>query len=134
MTYRDTRYSCPRCRVELSRRHHRESWRCATCRGVAVDTAALLRTLHHLAPELLPGGGASGIETPSRAGDRLPCPACSKPMDAVSLRGVEIDRCYHDQLMWFDATELDRVFDAVLEDHDAQRGWLDRLRDLLFAN
>ena len=49
---------------------------------------------------------ASLLATPERTGDRLPCPACDKPMSPVSLRGVEIDRCYHDQLLWFDPTEL----------------------------
>ena len=129
MTYRELRLGCPRCGEQLHRRTHRETWQCGTCRGVAVDDAGLLRRIYHLAPEL-----ALEIETPERSGERLRCPACGKEMAAVSLRGVAIDRCYHDQLLWFDATELDRVFDAVIEDHDAQRSWLERLRDLLFAN
>jgi Zn-finger nucleic acid-binding protein len=129
MTYRDHRMTCPRCGVELHRRTHRETWSCRTCRGAAVEDASLVRRIYHLAPELVPD-----IATTTRPGHALLCPACRKPMSPVALRGVAIDRCYQDQLLWFDATELDRVLDAVLEDQDAQRGWLERLRDLLFAN
>ena len=36
--------------------------------------------------------------------------------------------------MWFDATDLDRVIDVAIADHEARKGWGQKLRDLLFAN
>ena len=134
--YRDQRLSCPRCRAELERRTRRDAWRCRTCGGAAVELATLLRTLHHLAPELVPRGGIDGVFTPARrsAGRKLPCAACGRAMRPVSLQDVELDRCHDDDLIWFDAQALDRVLDAVIERHDASRGWLQRLLDFVFAN
>jgi Zn-finger nucleic acid-binding protein len=134
--YRDHRLSCPRCREELDRRTRRDAWRCRKCGGVALELSTLLRRLHHIAPELVPRGGIDGVFTPSRrsATRKLPCAACGRAMRPVSLQDVELDRCHDDDLIWFEADALDRVLDAVIERHDAERGWLQRLRDFVFAN
>ena len=132
MTYRDQLLSCPRCASPLDRRTARESWPCPACRGVAVDLEELARLLARVVPDR----GTAKVETPARATDAraLICAACGLPMRAVELHGVALERCDKDQLVWFDATKLDALIDAVIEDADARRSWHQKLRDLLFAN
>ena len=132
MIYRDQHLSCPRCQSPLDRRDRRESWPCAACNGVAVDLEELARLLARVVPER----GTSKVETAARTADEraLLCAACGQPMRAVELHGVAIERCDKDELVWFDATKLDGLIDAVIEDADARRSWHQKLRDLLFAN
>ena len=88
-----------------------------------------------ISPDLVPGGGIDGLRTyPRRNAESLPCAACAKPMRAVRLEGVEIDRCYQDELIWFDPAELDRVLASAIERIEERRGWLARLLDHLYAN
>ncbi len=134
MTYRDRLLSCPRCGLELRRQHRRDAWRCAKCRGVLVGIAELIRQLHGVAP--MPRRGGAGVEMRTRSPDRerVACAACASTMTPVVFHGVELDRCYDDELVWFDTVELERVLDAAIAEHDARRSWLDKLFDLLFAN
>lgn len=133
MTYRDQLLSCPRCAKPLDRRTQRESWPCPACGGVAIDSEELSRLLARVVPSL---GTAEKLATPSRATSEraLICAACGQPMRPVELHGVALDRCDRDELIWFDATKLDLLIDAVIEDADARRSWHQKLRDLLFAN
>jgi Zn-finger nucleic acid-binding protein len=133
--YRDIRLSCPRCRVELDRKNRRESWRCSRCLGFAVETGTVVRKLYMISPDLVPGGGADGLPTyPRRNAQVLPCAACGKPMRPVRLQGVEIDRCYQDEMIWFDPDELDQVLTSAIERMDTRRSWIGRLLDRLYAN
>lgn len=133
VTYRDQLLSCPRCAKPLDRRAQRESWPCHACDGVAVDSEELSRLLARVVPSL---ATAEPIVTPARTTTEraLICAACGQPMRAVELHGVALDRCYRDELIWFDAAELDELLDAVIEDAEARRSWHQKLRDLLFAN
>jgi Zn-finger nucleic acid-binding protein len=133
MTYRDQLLSCPRCAKPLHRRLQRESWPCPACEGIAIDSEELTRLLARLVPELATAGV---VETSARATSEraLICAACGQPMTPVQLHGVPLDRCYRDELIWFDADKLDRLLDAVIADAEARKGWAQKLRDLLFAN
>ena len=55
-------------------------------------------------------------------------------MQPVALHGVELDRCTHVEMLWFEAKQLDVVIDAAMNEVEARKGWGQRLRDLLFAN
>jgi Zn-finger nucleic acid-binding protein len=49
-------------------------------------------------------------------------------MEPVFLGGVDVDRCYHDELMWFDRGELALVVDVAHDQHrERARSWLVRL-------
>lgn len=136
MLYRDRMLTCPRCEATLQRRAATESWLCRGCGGVAVEISELIRILARFAPDLVPHGGVRGLETRALAATApaLRCAACNQPMTPVELHGVRLERCYQDQLVWFDETQLDVVIDAAIADHEARKGWGRRLRDLLFAN
>lgn len=133
MTYRDQLLSCPRCAKPLHRRLQRESWPCPACGGIAIDSEELTRLLARLVSEHTTSGV---IETPARSSTEraLICAACGQPMRTVQLHGVALDRCYRDELVWFDADKLDQLLDAVIADAEARKGWAQKLRDLLFAN
>ena len=132
MTYRDRLLTCPRCGKPLQRRTRRERWPCHACKGVAVETSEVVRLLARVVPDFT----GHTLDTEDRAPHETPliCAACGQPMRPVALQGVALDRCDKDQLVWFDATELDRVIDGAIADHEARKGWAKRLRDLLFAN
>lgn len=136
MLYRDRLLSCPRCGKGLERKTRHGSWPCRACGGVAVELGELIRILGRFAPSLVPRGGIDGLETraSARTAPALRCPACTRPMTPVELHGVRLDRCYQDQLVWFDVHQLDVVIDAAIAGHEARKGWGQRLRDLLFAN
>ncbi len=136
MTYRDRLLTCPRCGSMLEHRTRRESWPCQACGGVAVEVGELIRLLHGVAPDLLAHRGADSFETPPRISLDPPviCAACGQPTKPVIFHGVELDRCLKDELVWFDPTELDRVLDAAIAAHEARKSWIEKLRDLLYAN
>ena len=133
MTYRDQLLSCPRCAKPLHRRLQRESWPCPACEGIAIDSEELTRLLARVVTELATTGI---VDTPARASSEraLICAACGQSMKPVALHGVPLDRCYRDELIWFDAGKLDQLLDAVIADAEARKGWAQKLRDLLFAN
>lgn len=103
---------------------------------MAIEVGELIRLFLRFAPDLLPRGGASGLETLAWPSARPPinCAACGKPMEPVMLHGITVDRCYQDELVWFDARELDKLIDAAIAGHHARKGWAQRLRELLFAS
>ena len=135
MTYRDHLLTCPRCGATLVRQTRHETWPCPACGGVAVELSELIRILMRYAPELLPDGANSLVTTRrAAAGPSLRCAACGRPMQRVELHGVNLDRCTHDELLWFEAKQLDVVIDAAIDEALARKSWGQRLRDLLFAN
>jgi Zn-finger nucleic acid-binding protein len=135
MAYRDRAITCPRCKVELQRHEVSERWRCAKCAGIAAGVSDIVRELLVIAPDLLPAGGVAGLTTLGRrSASTLTCPACGAPMEPVFLGGVDVDRCYHDELIWFDDIELDRVLDIARAQREARhQSWLGRLAAALFG-
>ncbi len=137
MTYRDRPVSCPRCGVELAREGTFETWTCAKCRGALMGVGELVRGLVAVAPELVPEGSIHGVTTIGRRtiAPALVCPQCSGSMEPVFLGGVDLDRCYTDELVWFDLGEHDLVLDIAR----SQRGqrelsWVARLATTLFGD
>jgi len=134
MTYRDRVVRCPRCSVELARADARDRWSCARCRGVFATTEDVIQALLEIAPDLLPAEGARSISTPLRAsrGPALACPICAATLSPVFLGGVELDRCFVDEVFWFDVREHDAVLATAAAQHaERTRPWLARyLRDL----
>jgi len=130
MSYRDRAIQCPRCGLELMRSDARDRWRCTKCKGAMFAVEEVVRELVATAPELVPQGGVSGLTTLGRRtiAPLLDCSVCGGPMEPVFLGGVDVDRCYHDELIWFDRGELALVVDVA---HDQERrreqSWLMRL-------
>ncbi|MDB4953574.1 MAG: hypothetical protein JWO36_1143 [Myxococcales bacterium] len=136
MTYRDRSVSCPRCGVELIRKDAREAWSCVKCKGALLDVGELVRELLLVAPDLLPEGGTSGITTLGRrtVARALACPMCAAPMEPVFLGGVDLDRCYDDNVFWFDAGELGLVLEVAQgQREERHKPWLARLFENLFG-
>ena len=106
------------------------------CAWYALALCGLVRLVMRVAPSLLVNRGVDGLATPPRSPSQPPviCAACGQPTKPVTFHGVDLDRCFKDELVWFDATELDRVLDAAIADHDSRKSWIERLRDLLYAN
>ena len=132
MTYRDRAIRCPRCGLELARADERDRWQCTKCNGALLATSEVVRELVQTAPDLVPAGGVGGITTLGRrtVAPLLDCSVCGAPMEPVFLGGVEVDRCYHDELMWFDRSELALVVDIAREqsvERTRDRSWLAKL-------
>jgi hypothetical protein len=101
-----------------------------------VSVAELIGELVRIAPDLLPDGGGTTITTLGRrtVAPLLACPACAASMEPVFVGGVDADRCYHDESIWFDASEHDIVLDRAREQHAERHPTLmARLRAALFA-
>jgi Zn-finger nucleic acid-binding protein len=132
--YRDRPVRCPRCLLDIARDEARERWRCERCAGLLLSVAEVAKELVEVAPDLVPEGGVFGLATIGRRSAEPPlwCGVCAGAMEPVFLGGVEIDRCCHDQLIWFDPSELSRVRDVAGEQSERRRrarapGWLSRL-------
>lgn len=135
MDYRSHLLSCPRCNHPLVRLARRETFTCRACNGVAIELGELIRLLVRYSSDLVkPDANDLDAPTSEQAMPGTPCPTCGQQMRAVALHGVRAGRCDHDELLWFDAAELDQMIDGAIESNDAKKGVLGRLRDLLFAN
>lgn len=135
MTYRDRILSCPSCTTPLDKpRYKSESYRCKGCGGYAMHEDDLGRLLARYAPERFTTGKVPIAARTAASTAHRSCPACNQPMNAVALDVLPLDACSTDRLVWFDPDELEAAIQAVLAERDAQRGWLQRFRDLLFAN
>lgn len=135
-TYRDRAIQCPRCGIELTRSDQRDRWRCTKCKGAMFAVSEVVRELVATAPELVPPAGVGGMTTLGRRthSPLLDCSLCGGPMEPVFLGGVEVDRCYHDEVMWFDAGELALVVDVARDQHlERERSWLVRLLAFWFV-
>lgn len=134
MAYRDRPITCPRCRVQLQRHAVTDRWRCGLCSGLVLGVPEVVRELLRIAPDLLPPAGVAGLTTLGRrSATTLTCPACGAPMEPVFLGGVHVDRCYHDELIWFADRELDRVLATAQSQREARdQTWLGRLVATLF--
>lgn len=64
----------------------------------------------------------------------IACPSCGRPMQPVAMSGVPVGRCNIDHLIWFDASELERIAERAGMRHQRQRSWLSRLLSHLFAS
>lgn len=125
MTYRDRPIRCPRCRVDLVRADSAERWSCSQCQGLLAGVTEVIRELLAVAPHLAPQGGIGDLSTIGRRADTtLDCPMCADGMEPVFLGAREIDRCRHDHVIWFDATELDEILDVARG--QPRRSWLAR--------
>jgi Zn-finger nucleic acid-binding protein len=130
MTYRDRAVQCPRCGVELTRADARDRWRCGKCKGALFSVGEVVRELVVTAPDLVGTGGVVGLTTLGRRtiAPLLDCSVCGGPMEPVFLGGVDVDRCYHDELIWFDRGELALVVDVATDQHrDRDQSWLVRM-------
>jgi Zn-finger nucleic acid-binding protein len=110
---------CPRCRIELRRPDGRDAWSCSRCAGIFVSVGDLVDQLVNVAPDLVAHSEGRSLTTLGRrtVAPPLACPQCAAPMDPVFVGGVEADRCYHDEHVWFDASELEIVVDRAREQH-----------------
>lgn len=133
MTYRDRPIRCPRCRIDIQRTDAKDRWRCAKCEGVLISVEEIIIELVRIAPDLAPAGRrAVDLTTLGRRSDAplVPCGACGADMEPVFLGGVDVDRCYHDQLLWFDVGEHQRTLDRAQDQHARRhRSWLGRWLD-----
>jgi len=120
--YRDRPLDCPRCRIGLSRRDGREVWSCSRCNGMFVAVGDLVDELLVIAPDLMPRSSGRTLKTLARrtALPLLPCPRCAAPMEPVFVGGIDADRCYHDDHVWFDASEHAVVLDRAREQYAAR--------------
>jgi Zn-finger nucleic acid-binding protein len=130
VTYRDRAVQCPRCGLELTRADGRDRWLCAKCQGALIAVSEVVRELVVSSPDLVPEGGVGGLPTLGRrsVAPLLDCSICGAPMEPVFLGGIEIDRCYHDQMLWFDRGELAAVVDVARDQHrERDKNWFVRL-------
>lgn len=130
MTYRDRPLDCPRCKRELGRAGATERWDCASCGGALYGVGEVAQVLVAIAPELAPDGHVVDVPTLGRRSGEplLVCSICGDSLEPVFLGGIDVDRCYRDQVIWFDRGELARVLDRASGQHDAKRmSWLRKL-------
>jgi Zn-finger nucleic acid-binding protein len=128
--YRDRPITCPRCGVDLERAGERDHWACKRCHGELLATAVVVEELVKIAPELAAAGGVEGLTTLARRTKAAPlsCGVCGTTMEPVFLGAVEVDRCYHDEMIWFDLAELPAVLErAEAQAHPRRRTWRDVL-------
>lgn len=95
-----------------------------------LSVGEVVRELVAVAPDLVPEGGVGGLTTLGRrtTAPLLPCPLCGASMEPVFLGGVDVDRCYHDEILWFDLGELAQVVDVAQDQHrERAKSWLTRL-------
>jgi Zn-finger nucleic acid-binding protein len=134
VAYRDRPPACPRCGVELLRRHRRDIWRCPRCAGTQLAAAEVERRLRLSAPDISDDVIRDVMTARRSRAAAIACPACARPMQPISLGGVHVARCNADDQIWFDAAELDRVIARAGARHQSQRSWLARLLSHLFAS
>ena len=130
MSYRDRAIQCPRCAIDLVRADSRDRWRCTKCKGALFAVGEVVHELVQTAPDLAPTSHIHGLTTLARrtVAPLLDCSVCGAVMEPVFLGGVDVDRCYHDELMWFDRGELALVVDVAKDQHRArEQSWLVRL-------
>jgi Zn-finger nucleic acid-binding protein len=130
MSFRDRAIQCPRCAIELIRADERDRWRCTKCKGALFAVGEVVHELVVTAPDLVGSGGVAGLTTFGRRtiAPLVDCSVCGAPMEPVFLGGVDVDRCYHDELIWFDRGELALVVDVAADQHRVrEQSWLVRL-------
>ncbi len=100
---------CPRCRVDLVSvtSNGAVSWRCGTCKGVAVGVGVLRRFAPKDRVAELWNDAWRAVDA---TGDG--CPSCRSRMRTLTLEldgaSLELDACRACLLVWFDADELRR--------------------------
>lgn len=109
--------ACPTCREELTLQADDtfDAWVCPSGHGLAFTLSEAyerlrdneIRTIWRLA-NVTPR--AEGVRTSTRG-----CPMCSATMLAVPCDAVTLDVCVIDEVLWFDAGELDQLPPDVAE-------------------
>lgn len=102
MAYRESFESCPRCRVTLEDAGSVRA--CRECRGQWVLEPVLAEMVVAMRPPGVPGTFSL---VPISGMRNVACPSCGIEMEAVSLYGVELDRCPKNHGVWFDPDELE---------------------------
>ena len=103
--------TCPTCGAALELRHEGafNAWTCPGGHGLGFTLTE--------AYERLPDDEIAAIWQLARQGAPGPrhCPMCARPMVTIAVpavddaRPVDLDVCLVDELLWFDARELDRL-------------------------
>lgn len=103
-----TDYTCPRCLTPLddTRAGAVRVYPCGSCGGHAI-TLSQLRSVSETA-RFQAFWQAARAAAPAA----LSCPACSRPMRAARVRGVEIDACVACHLVWMDPGEQEKLAGA----------------------
>lgn len=90
-----------------------------------------IKDLIAVAPDLIPAGQrAADLVTLARRTVAPPvaCSMCGGEMEPVFLGGVELDRCYHDELLWFDSGEHALVLDQARDQQgERAKSWIAKL-------
>ena len=94
--------NCMTCQIEMTTNP------CA-CGGAWIPEAKLVEMAEHMKGSLV-----TLSWQPRAGGDHRICPYCAQEMLAVSLVGVELDRCAAHGV-WFDSAELERVLASVAQ-------------------
>jgi hypothetical protein len=84
-----------------------------------VTVEEMINALLAVEPGLYPVAGVKGLTTIGRRarGAQLACCVCRSPFEPVFLGGEEIERCYKDEVLWFDVDEHDRALAAARGQH-----------------
>jgi len=103
--------TCPTCRAELELQadHSFDAWVCPAGHGLAFTLSEAyerlrddeIRTIWRLANT---SPRADGVRTSTRG-----CPMCSATMVAVLCDGITLDVCTTDEVLWFDAGEIEQL-------------------------
>ena len=108
--------NCPRCRTELDARSHAAiaAAICARCGGAWLGGGDLERAIRLFATEQgIVLTTLALLEGPTRA-TTLPCPHCAAPLQALTLRGVEVERCPACRGVFLDPGEGQRLAQRVV--------------------
>jgi Zn-finger nucleic acid-binding protein len=101
--YRDNFDHCPRCKSDLVDAGAGRA--CVQCRGQWINGP----TLQEMMVAMQPTPAPVPLQLDPHAHDVIGCPECGKPMETLTLHGVEIDRCQQWHGIWFDSGELQLV-------------------------
>jgi ribosomal protein S27AE len=117
--HKDRELGCPACKKPLA--YWGDRWRCASCPGLFVETAALVAMVSEMV-----NGPWDMPALAGKAGERV-CSICETPMIVEVLEGVTVDRCTDAHGVWFDEHELEQVLHHASTPHGGLGAWIKRL-------
>ena len=99
--------TCPTCRAELDLRHDDgfDAWICPDGHGLAFTLSEAYERLQD--DEIHDIWRAA--QAPDAPRSTRGCPMCTQVMVAVACESVTLDVCVVDEVLWFDAGELDQL-------------------------
>ncbi len=99
--------ACPTCRAELTRQTERtfDAWVCPEHHGLAFTLSEAYERLSDDEVHAIWRGANADDATRSTHG----CPMCAATMVAVPCEGITLDVCAIDEVLWFDAGELEQL-------------------------